>query len=387
MAIYLDFNATAPLLASARAAWLAAQDSAWGNPSSMHASGQQARHQLDQAKARISALLGCRPAELIVTSGGSEANALAIHAALAGIAAPAEILASAIEHSSVLRNAERAARVRRIGVDAEGRMLQDELVGALTTQTRLVCIQFANNEVGTLQDAAILSARVRAQAPHARILLDCCQGAGKKRIDLRSLDVDFASIAGHKFGAPKGVGLLYARTGVAVDALIAGGRQQQDRRSGSEDAAAVCALAAALAESLAHAEAEDGRQRALLEACWDGVHRVLPEARWLAAGAARLANTMSLAHPGVVNEHLVARLDLAGFEVSTGAACMAGRGEPSHVIAALGLERELARSVIRISIGPQTTAEELALFVAAYVREVRELVSVHPGPASTGRDR
>jgi cysteine desulfurase len=183
------------------------------------------------------------------------------------------------------------------------------------------------------------------------------------------------------------VGLLYARTGVAVDALIAGGRQQQDRRSGSEDAAAVCALAAALAESLAHAEAEDGRQRALLEACWDGVHRVLPEARWLAAGAARLANTMSLAHPGVVNEHLVARLDLAGFEVSTGAACMAGRGEPSHVIAALGLERELARSVIRISIGPQTTAEELALFVAAYVREVRELVSVHPGPASTGRDR
>jgi len=377
MAAYLDYNATAPLLPAARAAWLEAQERAWGNPASVHGEGQQARHHLDQAKARIAALLGCRAAELIVTSGGTEANALAIRSAVAGAVtssgAPAAIVASAIEHSSVLRNAERAGPLALVGVDSCGRVRRDRLGAALSPATRLVCLQFANNETGTVQDVAGLRALVRAQAPAALILLDCCQGAGKRALDLHALGVDFATFAGHKFGAPKGVGLLFARSGVAVAALLQGGRQQQDRRSGSEDAAAVAALAAALAHAVAQAAAEEPRQRLLLAQCWDAIAGQLPQARWLARDAERLANTMSLAHPGAGREHLVTRLDLAGFAVSAGAACMASRNEPSHVIAALGLERALGESAIRISIGPGTSAAELQGFAAAYVREVRAL--------------
>jgi cysteine desulfurase len=369
-AIYLDWNATAPLLPAARAAWLAAQDQAWGNPASVHLHGQQARHHLDQAKAAIAKRLGCRTHELVVTSGGTEANALAIHTALHGVSG-APVLASVIEHSSVLRNAERHGAVTRVPVDGAGRLRIDALASALTPATRLVCVQFANNELGTRQDIPAIVAGVRAGAPQALVLLDCCQGAGKAAIDLQALGVDLASVAGHKLGAPKGVGLLYARNGLRVEPLLAGGRQQQDRRSGTEDAALVAALAAALDHGCDHLVAEDARQRALLDACFVRIAAVLPDARWLACDAERLPNTMSLAHPGVANDALVARLDLAGIAVSTGAACMAARGEPSHVVAALGLDRDLARSVIRVSIGPATTESDLAAFSDAYVRELR----------------
>lgn len=371
-AIYLDWNATAPLLPAARAAWLAGQDQAWGNPSSVHLHGQQARHHLDQAKAAIAKRLGCRTHELVVTSGGTEANALAIHTALHD-APGAPILASAIEHSSVLRNAERHGVVTRLPVDVCGRLRLDALTSALTSATRLVCVQFANNELGTRQDVPAIVAAVRAGAPQALVLLDCCQGAGKAAIDLHTLGVDFASIAGHKLGAPKGVGLLYARNGLRVEPLIAGGRQQQDRRSGTEDAALVGALAAALDHDCDHVAAEAVRQRALLDACFARIAAALPDARWLARDAERLPNTLSLAHPGVANDALVARLDLAGIAVSTGAACMAARCEPSHVVAALGIDRDLARSVIRVSIGSGTNEADLGAFSDAYVRELRAL--------------
>jgi cysteine desulfurase len=375
-AIYLDWNATAPLSAVARTAWLAAQDDAWGNPGSVHDQGQRARHVIDQAKATCARVLGCRTSELIVTSGGTEANALAIHAAVESAAHggnPALILASAIDHSSVLRNAELHGRLMMLPVDQQGRLHPQTVQEATKDGPALVCLQFANNELGTRQDIPALVSAVRAASPPTRVLLDCAQGAGKAVIDLRALDVDFASVAGHKFGAPKGVGLLYVRNGVRLPPLIAGGRQQQDRRSGTEDAAGIAALAAALSAAAEHAEEEDIRQRLLLESGFARIALDLPQVQWLAHAADRLANTLSLAHPGIANETLVMRLDLAGIAVSTGAACMAARGEQSHVIAALGIAPELARGVIRVSIGPGTTAGDLDAFAAAYVREVRAL--------------
>ncbi len=373
-AIYLDWNATAPLNAAARTAWLAAQDDAWGNPGSVHDQGQRARHAIDQAKATCARVLGCRTNELIVTSGGTEANALAIHAAASNAENPALILASAIDHSSVLRNAELYGRLVKLPVDQQGRLHPQLVHEAMKEGPALVCLQFANNELGTRQDVLALVAAVRAIAPQTRVLLDCAQGAGKAAIDLRELDVDFASIAGHKFGAPKGVGLLYVKNGVRLPPLIAGGRQQQDRRSGTEDAAGIAALAAALSAAAAHAEEDDIRQRLLLESTFARIALDLPHAQWLAHAADRLPNTLSLAHPGIANETLVMRLDLAGIAVSTGAACMAARGEQSHVIAALGIPAELARGVIRVSIGHSTTAADLDTFAAAFVREVRALV-------------
>ncbi len=370
--VYLDWNATAPLSDAARAAWLEAQASAWGNPTSVHARGQAARHRLDRAKADLARLLGCRAHELVATSGGSEANALAIRGA--GADRPqAAIVVSAIEHSSVLRNAAASGRpVRIAAVEATGRLTAATLGAVLAADAGLVCFQFANNEIGTVQDVPALVALVRERAPQALVLLDCAQGAGKRRFDLAALGVDLASFAGHKFGAPKGVGLLYVRTGVRLNPLIAGGRQQQDRRSGTEDAAAVCALAAALAQALEHAEAVDERLRGWLDAAWQRIRRELPEAG-RCGGGDRLASVLSLVHPGVSGEALVARLDLAGFCVSTGAACMAARGEPSHVLLALGLPADLARSAVRVSAGPATTAAEIDAFAAAYVREVKAM--------------
>lgn len=355
--VYLDWNATAPVRACARDAWLAAQEHAWANPSSIHGPGQQARGALDEAKRTIAKLLGAKPHELVFTSGGTEANALA----LAQVSGP--IATSAIDHSSVLRNAPDAHLLK---VDGAGRV---QLSG-LPADTALVAFQFANNELGTLQDVPALVAGSRSQAPQARILLDACQGAGKAPLALNALGVDYASIAGHKFGAAKGCGLLYVRGGLRLTPLLRGGRQQQDRRSGTEDAPLACAFAAALTEACTEQETETIRQRALLDACFARIHARLPAARWLAHDVPRLANTLSLAHPGALNDTLVQRLDLRGFAVSVGSACMAGKGEPSHVIAALGLPRDLARSVIRVSIGHHTTAAELTAFADAYISEI-----------------
>ena len=192
---------------------------------------------------------------------------------------------------------------------------------------------------------------------------------------LSALGVDAAAIAGHKFGAPKGVGLLWLRRGVRLPPLIAGGRQQQDRRSGTEDAALANALAAALAEAVASLPSERPRQAALIEACWTRLSALVPDVRRLAAAAPRVTNTLGLVHPGIDNRHLVVRLDLAGCAVSTGAACMAARGESSHVVRALGLSEDLARSFIRVSIGSTTTSDELDRFATAYAEAVRALRS------------
>ena len=378
--VYLDWNATAPLRSSARAAWLAAQDQDWANPSSIHDEGQSARHGLDQGRNRVGQLLGCKAHELVITSGGTEANALALHAAR--IARPGAVVASAIDHSSVLRNAnlnhadpEDQDRLRLVPVDGQGRLLPTTLAEHLDGQESVVCLQLANNELGTCQDVPALVAEVRARSPLARVHLDACQGTGKIPVDLRSLGVDTAAIAGHKFGAPKGIGLLYARNGVVIHPLVRGGRQQQDRRSGTEDPAAFLALVAALEESLGQAHTEAQRQRQILEACFARIQEQVPQAVWLARDATRLANTLSLGCPGVRNEVLVQRLDLAGFAVSTGAACMAARGAPSHVIAALGTDPEVARSVIRVSIGHLTTDEQLQRFATAYAEQTLSLLA------------
>jgi cysteine desulfurase len=375
---YLDWNATAPLAPEARAAWLAIYDQAWANPGSIHASGQLARHHADQAKAMLAKMLGGKAHEIIITSGGTEANALAIHGIMRaqknGQADENEriIAVTTIEHSSVLRNAERYATVK-IAVDGEGRIDESSLASALQQQPALLCLQFANNEIGVRQNIPRIVKLVKAQTPQTRILVDAAQGAGKEIISFAELGVDFLSLAGHKFGAPKGIGLLMVRSGLRIEPLLFGGRQQQDRRSGTEDVANTVALAAALQAALAHGEEERIRQRMMLEGAFIRIKQAIPDVRWLGHHAERLANTMSLVHPNINNNALVMRLDLAGIAVSTGSACMAARGEPSHVVAALGIEKNLATSVVRISIGPTTSAETIDAFVAAYCAAVKAM--------------
>lgn len=362
--IFCDWNATSPLRPAARAAWLAAQDQAWANPGSIHSLGQQARYVLDEAKRTLARLLEVKASELVLTSGGTEANALAI--AQAQVNGP--IAVSAVEHSSVLRATPQATK---LAVDALGQVQLD----ALAADTDLVACQFANNETGIVQDLPSLCRAIRQRAPQTRILIDACQGTGKAELKIAALGADFVSIAGHKFGAPKGCGLLWVRNGVRISPLLRGGRQQQDRRSGTEDPALAAAMAAALSEAVADHHHQDQRQRQLLNDCFAHIRSALPAAVWIGQAAPRLANTLSLGHPGLNNDILVQRLDLRGIAVSVGAACMAGRGEPSHVIAAMGVAPEVARSVIRISIGWQTTPAELTSVAETYIAEARALLS------------
>jgi cysteine desulfurase len=368
---YLDWNATAPLAPAAREAWLAVHDKAWSNAGSIHAAGQLARHYADQAKAALAKMLGCKAHEIIITSGGTEANALAIHGIMRA-ETNKKIAVTTIDHSSVLRNAERYSCIK-IAVDENGRIHDASAEQALREQPALLCVQFANNEIGVRQDIARLVRLTKSLSPNTRILVDAAQGCGKEALSFAELGVDFLSVAGHKFGAPKGIGLLIVRSGTRIEPLIFGGRQQQDRRSGTEDVANTVALSAALSAALAHAEEERIRQRMLLEGAFIRIASALPDVRWLAQRAERLSNTMSLIHPGINNNALVMRLDLAGIAVSTGSACMAARGEPSHVVAALGIEKSLATSVVRISIGPTTSAETMDVFVAAYCAAVKAM--------------
>ena len=379
MHVYLDYNASAPLRPEARQAWLHCQDEIAGNPNSTHHYGQRSRALFDQSRTQLADALGCKGHELVLCGSGSEANALAIHAALAigaeTLNSPrAHIRCSAIEHSSVLRNAETHVRTVRIPVDQDGLLDKTALLADLDEHCVLVCFQFANNELGCIQAVEDLVAAIKQRSPQTLVLLDACQGAGKYPLALRALGVDFASVAGHKFGAPKGCGLLYGKLGLKIEALINGGRQQQDRRSGTEDVAAIAAMAAAMQASTATYQADSARQAALLDETWSQIQAALPAAVWLAQDAPRLPNTMSIAHAGVKNSALIPRLDLSGYCVSPGSACMAARGEPSHVIAALGVEKSLAQSVIRVSIGAATTAEEMQGFAAAYIAEVQSLL-------------
>lgn len=374
--VYLDWNATAPPRPEALAVWQQMQERCWANPASTHRAGQEARLAWDQELARLADLLGARPHELVLTSGGTEALNGAIRGILQRDGA-GEVIASRIDHSAVLRCLQRhpAAVLRLLGVDGAGRLDPAALAAAIDEHSRLVCLQWANNEIGTIQPVAELVAAVREARPGLPILVDACQVAGKLAIDCDELDVDLLAIAGHKFGAPKGTGLLWVRSGMAMPALLDGGRQQEDRRSGSVDLAGLASLAAAYSTAEAERPTEAERQGQLIDRLADHLQRTLPELLLVGAGTDRLPNTLNVAVPDRDARALVTRLDLAGFAVSVGSACMARFDEPSHVIAALDLPPAYRRGALRISIGHLTTAAELERFAIAYVEQVRAMTS------------
>jgi cysteine desulfurase len=386
--IYLDYNATAPLSDVARDAWLAAQQQASGNPSSIHGLGQQARFAFDQARARIGQQLGVRPHEIIATSGGTEANALAVYATIAAwrrqpefSAVTPEIVVPALEHSSLQRPTDAPELIgtvvqHQLPSTTDGLIDLASLSALLSPATALVCCQFANNELGTLQPIQQLVALVREHAPHALVLCDAAQGIGKLPVLPRELGVDWLSCAGHKCGAPRGTGFLYARTKMPVPALFLGGRQQEDRRSGTEDVAGLTALAAAIEHGLASWQDEQQRHATLLTQTFADIQAALPQVRWLGQAAPRLGNTMNIACPGVGSWPLATRLDLSGFAVSPGSACMAKHNKPSHVLQSLQVPEEVISGALRVSIGPSTNAEDLDAFAEAYVRAVNDLLAV-----------
>jgi cysteine desulfurase len=355
---YLDWNATAPLRREARAALVAALDLA-GNASSPHGEGRRARAAVEDAREQVAALVGARPAEVVFTGSGTEAN----NAVLAG--GWETIALSGIEHDSVLAPARRAgARSIDLPVGRDGVVPVDALAGRLETAGRgLLSLQLANNETGALQPVAEAAALAKARGFHVHT--DAVQATGRVAVDIRALGVDFLTLSAHKLGGPQGIGALVIREGVSLPALIVGGGQERRRRAGTENVAAIAAFGAA-ADAARRDLAQMEGVRALRDRLEAEVRALSPTAVVMAADAPRLANTTCLALPGASAETFVIAFDLAGIAVSAGAACSSGKVGASHVLAAMGVDASLARSAIRVSLGPTTTKADIAAFLAAW---------------------
>jgi cysteine desulfurase len=358
---YLDWNATAPLRPQARAAMVAALD-AIGNPSSPHAEGRRARAIVEDAREQVARLIGAKPAEVVLTSGGTEAN----NAVLAG--GWDTIYVAGIEHASVLAPVRAGkARVVELPVDANGVVKLHELAALMAAQAPAGCallsLQMANNETGVLQPVA--EAAAVAKAHGVRVHSDAVQAAGRVPVDMQALGIDFLALSAHKLGGPKGAGALAIREGASLPAFIAGGGQERRRRAGTENVAAIAGFGAA-AEAAQRDLGAMGRVAGLRDELEARVRATAPSAVVIGAGVARLPNTTNIALPGTSAETLVIALDLAGFAVSAGAACSSGKVGASHVLEAIGAEPAVARAAIRVSLGWSTTEDDIAAFIEAW---------------------
>ncbi len=355
--VYLDYNATAPLKPAVIDA-MAAALAECGNASSVHRFGRLARRAVESAREEVAALVGALPRQVVFTSGGTEANNLALRA----IGAGRRLIVSAVEHDSVLRAVPGAELVP---VDARGEADLAALQAMLERDPRpaLVAIMLANNETGAIQPVAPAAHVARAHG--ALVHCDAVQAAGKMQIDIARLGVDTLALSAHKFGGPQGIGALVVGDTVDVRPLVMGGGQERGWRAGTENVAAIrgfgvaARLAAAdLPAMQALAALRDDMERQLL--------RAAPEAVVMAPGAGRLPNTSCIALPGVTAETQVMALDLAGVAVSAGSACSSGKVRPSHVLRAMGVGPELAANAIRISLGWRTAPGDIDHLVDAW---------------------
>jgi cysteine desulfurase len=357
--IYLDYNASTPLAPQVAEAMRAALEEHYGNPSSAHWAGESANVVVEQSRAQVAALLGCRPDEVVFTSGGSEANNLALKGIFfARQKTRAHLITSAIEHPSIHETSaflERlGVRITRLPVDGAGRLDPDDLRRAITADTMLISLMHANNEVGTIEpiEACVHIAREHAIPFHT----DAAQSVGKIRARVYELGVDLMSIAGHKMYAPKGVGALYVRSGTKLESLIHGGGQECGRRAGTESALLSAGLGAAcaLAQDLTWTQTV----RELRDHFWSSLQRSLDDRVVLNGHAEhRLPNTLNLSFLDRNGVDLLAALD--GIAASTGSACHSGRVEPSPVLHAMRLPQAISAGAVRFSLGRTTTRAEI----------------------------
>ena len=353
--IYFDHNASAPLRDAARAAMVQALE-ACGNPSSVHGEGRALRRIIEDAREEVAALVGATPAEVVFTSGASEANNWVLNAGWD------RIYVFGIEHESVLAPARASgAEVVELPVAADGSadlgaFAHHVLSSATRPPRTLLTLQMANSETGVIQDVAAASsfARDHAIAVHT----DAVQAAGRLPIAFADIGADFLTLSSHKIGGPAGAGALAIRDGQSLPAFIAGGGQERRRRAGTENAAAIAGFAAAARIARDEIGGMD-RLAALRDRLAGGILDIVPGAIVIAGQSARLANTLSVALPGEAAETSVIKLDLAGIAASAGSACSSGKVGASHVLAAMGVEDGLARTTIRLSLGTSTTPAEI----------------------------
>ncbi|MGC1961396.1 MAG: cysteine desulfurase family protein [Candidatus Sulfotelmatobacter sp.] len=376
--IYLDNNATTPVLPEVFEAMRPYFGDHFGNASSIHHHGQETRAAVEQARDSVASLLGCRAAEVVFTSGGTEGDNLAI-AGLTG--AGDHIVTSSIEHHAVLHACKHledtGCEVTYLPVDGRGLVDPDDVRRALRPSTRLISIMMANNETGVLQPLEEIG-KIAAESD-VYFHTDAVQSAAQVPIDVERIGCDARSISGHKLHAPQGVGALYVRKGTRLRPLFYGGRHERSRRAGTENVPGIVALGKAAELALQGFErGEDKKTSALRDRLQQGILAQVEEAGVNGNGAARVPNTTNIYFDHIDGEAMVIALDLKGLAVSTGAACSSGAIEPSHVLVAMGLRPDRARASIRFSLGKQNTAEDIDLALALVPETIARLRELSP---------
>jgi cysteine desulfurase len=386
--IYLDHNATTPPLPAVAERMMVVLRDEFGNPSSVHHFGQQAKALMDEARTEVANLIGAEPSEVLFTGGGTEADNIAIRGAAEALEAAGRrhLVTSAIEHEAVLNTlkalAKRGWRTTLLPVDRTGIVSPAALREGLADDTAVVSVMHANNEIGTIQPIAEL-----ARLAHERGALfhtDAVQSAGKIAIDVRTLGVDMLSMSAHKFYGPKGVGALWVRRGVRVMPILTGGRQERGRRAGTENVAGIVGMGVAARIASGKMGDEDRRLSALRDRLEAGILRSVPGTAVNGSTEARVPNTTNISFDRIEAESLLIALDLQGVAVSTGSACSSGTLEPSHVLKAMGFNAHRTQNSIRFSLGAANTEEEIDRVIAVLPGIVEKLRSLTRAPARAG---
>jgi cysteine desulfurase len=380
MRVYFDYNATTPMAPDVIEAMDQTARDTFGNASSVHHFGQQAKAALDQARSSVAALIGAEPSEVVFTSGGTESDNMALR----GVAEALEplgrkhLVATAIEHEAVLNTLRALARrgwsTTLLPVDHSGIVKPEALRELITAQTALVSVMHANNEIGTIQPIAELA--TIAHAHGALMHTDAVQSTGKIPVDVRSLGVDLASLSAHKFNGPKGAGALWVRRGTRMQPILTGGKHERNRRAGTENVPAIVGLGVAATLAAQKMPSESERVAALRDRLEQGILGSVPGTAMNGAPQPRVPNTTNISFDRVEAESLLIALDLEGVAVSTGSACSSGTLEPSHVLKAMGFPAHRTQNSLRFSLGLFSTEQEVDFVIdvlPALVEKLRAL--------------
>jgi len=384
-AVYLDHNATTPVRPEVLEAMLPYYQSNYGNASSLHARGREARQAIEESRRKIAAVLNCGPAEIVFTGSGTEADNHAIKGVFfANRAGRSALVTSKIEHHAVLHSFEylekhHGAKASYVGVDGEGRLDLEALKQAVNDETALVSVMHANNEVGTIQPLEEIAAICHSH--NAYFHTDAIQTFGKLETDVQKLGVDLLSLSGHKIYAPKGVGALYIRKGTKLHPLIHGGGHEKNRRAGTENVAGIVALGCAAELAAGERESQAVKLSALRERLWQGLHKNISNIRRNGSQDRGLPGTLNVSFEFIEGESILLSLDIKGIASSSGSACTSGSLEPSHVLAAMGVPTETAQGSVRFSLGRDNSEQEVDYVIAelpAIISRLRQMSPIAP---------
>ncbi len=380
--VYLDHAGTTPLDPKVLEAMVPYFSQRFGNPSSLHSVGQEARYALDEARERVSGVLNCRPREVVFTGGGTESDNAAVHGVATALQETGNhIVTSSVEHHAVLhacQNLEsQGFEVTYLPVDANGVVQPEAVYNAIGERTTLVTIMYGNNEIGTINPISEISKSIKQRAEElSRTIVfhtDAVQAAGYLDLDVTNLGVDLLSLSGHKFHGPKGTGVVYIKRGAPYLPLIHGGGQERERRSGTENIPGIIGLSLALEAANARREETSEHCAALRDRIIEAVLERIPGTRLNGHPTQRLPNNANFSFTGVEGEPILLGLDMAGIAASSGSACSSGSLEPSHVLLALGQSAETARGSLRLTLGRDNTEEEVEYLLGVLVDLVQRL--------------